>query len=92
MYVPIEDDRFFLVAGVGNLHVTDTETVNWCRLAVEEDFHLKRRSGRYVEVLGDELAALSDAYTQNRLGCFAFHPGGDVEIPEARTDVKAAGN
>lgn len=92
MYVPIEDDRFFLVAGVGNLHEADAEAVNRRRLAVKEDLHLKRRSRRHVEVFGDELTALSDAHAQNRLGSLAFHLGGDVEVPEARTEVKAAGN
>lgn len=92
--VPVEDDRLFLVAGVGDLHVADAEAVNRRRLAVEEDFHLQRRPGRHVEVLGDELTALSDAHAQHRLWSLAFHPGRDVEVevPEARREVKAAGN
>lgn len=88
--VPVEDDRFFLVAGVRDLHVADAEAVNRSRFAVEEDFHLQRRSGRHVEILGNELAALSDANSQHWLGGFALHPGRDVEVPEARTEVKAA--
>lgn len=88
--VPVEDDRLFLVAGVRDLHVADAEAIDRRRLAVEEDFHLQRRSGRHVEVLSDELAALSDAHAQHWLWCFAFHPGRDVEVPEARTEVKAA--
>lgn len=62
--LPVENDRFLLVFGVGDEHVVDAEPVNWCRTVVEENFHLQVSPGANVKVARYQLVALADRNTE----------------------------